>query len=204
MRSWSSKARAFRSNTSLTRSNPKPRRAAAGRDRFGPRLGHCHARNRCGFRSAVLSGRPRDMAGPAASAAAAIATTRGRPRGSSRRRGSGCWGEREGQENRVGEPERGRSRSNAPRIQRSQHAEVLIMLTASEDQEARDIGLKLRRALAAAVEAVTGRAGLDPHVVKAVVTNEALYLAARAHESGRESFLRMARTALRAVRSAAS
>ena len=78
------------------------------------------------------------------------------------------------------------------------------MLTASEDQEARDIGLKLRRALAAAVEAVTGRAGLDPHVVKAVVTNEALYLAALAHESGRESFLRMARTALRAVRSAAS
>ena len=78
------------------------------------------------------------------------------------------------------------------------------MLTASEDQEARDIGLKLRRALAAAVEAVTSRADLDPHVVKAVVTNEALYLAARAHESGRESFLRMARTALRAVRSAAS
>jgi hypothetical protein len=77
------------------------------------------------------------------------------------------------------------------------------MLTASEDQEARDIGLKHRRALAAAVEAVTSRADLDAHVVQAVVTTEALYLAARTHERGKESFLRMARTALRAVRSAA-
>jgi hypothetical protein len=78
------------------------------------------------------------------------------------------------------------------------------MLTASEDQEARVLGLKVRRALAAAVEAVTGRADLEARVVQAVVTKEALYLAARAHESGRESFLRMARAALRAVRSAAN
>jgi hypothetical protein len=91
-----------------------------------------------------------------------------------------------------------------PRISDRSTQESLIMSTASRDEEARVLGLKLRRALAAAVEAVTGRAGLDPHVVQAVVTNEALYLAARAHESGRESFLRMARTALRAVRSAAS
>jgi hypothetical protein len=77
------------------------------------------------------------------------------------------------------------------------------MLTSSEDQEARDIGLKLRRALSAAVEAVTSRADLERTLVQAVVTTEALYLAARTHESGKESFLRMARTALRAVRSAA-
>lgn len=76
------------------------------------------------------------------------------------------------------------------------------MLTGSEDQEARVIGLKLRRALAAAVEAVTCRADLEAHVVLAVVTNEALFLAARSHDSGKESFLRMARTALRAARSA--
>ena len=77
------------------------------------------------------------------------------------------------------------------------------MSTASQDEEARVLGLKVRRALAAAVEAVTSRADLDVHVVQAVVANEALYLAARAHESGKESFLRMARTALREVRSAA-
>jgi hypothetical protein len=92
-----------------------------------------------------------------------------------------------------------------PRISDRSTQESLIMSTASRDEEARVLGLKVRRALAASVEAVTSRrAGLDPHVVQAVVTNEALYLAARAHESGRESFLRMARTALRAVRSAAN